>query len=772
MTAVYRISTLFFVLLLNTSLLAQTNSVELKSGTGTLISAHNSIATAFAAVPVPMTQAYIIELTNNYTGSNEVYPINFTANPGASSMNTLTLRPASNTTNVIVGTSNSGATTFQLSDADYVIIDGRPGGEGVIKALTFQNMAGTSSSTVITLTNGASHNLIRYCNIVGTFTGSNSTRGIFLGTSTGNSSGNSFNRIEHCYITGSRNTINSSGTTGSSNTHNVVFGCALENPGFAGIWLQAGTGYTTIDSNQIYSLVPSINTSVGLFGLVSDGQVDTFIITRNHFYSLNVGSGTITVKAINLRSFNANGTTYSLIANNIIALDSDNPASSLVTGIDFGSVGSNPSTIDVFYNSVRISGLATAGSSGSVYSAALHKAATGALALNVKNNLLVNTRSGGVAGAQHLALSLLNTTGTFSTDFNSYNATSGDLARLGGTVYPNFISYQAAAGAGNDLNSNDFSPSFVSTTNLRLQAGMIALPSLQGTTLAAVNRDIDNSVRVFPYRGAHELAAVFCSGQPVAGNITTTAPSICLGDSTLLRLNGQSIGAGLRYQWLSRPTGGNFSPITGATNTSYQANLLTVNTDFRCIVSCDSSGLSDTTAIASITVNQQPIVTGISYTAVERTHTFTAVGASQVNNYLWSFGDGNSSTDPSPVHTYPGNGNFTVRLIYSNACDEDTVQTNVSITVGVPVLQGNDRMMQIFPNPATDFVSIKLKNAAREVKQLQLFDLTGRLLITKTLDFSEDEIIQLPIHTLPAGHYQLRMGDEKQLEFHSLTKLN
>lgn len=533
--------------------------------------------------------------------------------------------------------------------------------------------------------------------------------------------------------------------------------------------MQSGTGYLTLDSNYIYSLTPTTNTSTGIFGLVSDAQLDTLIITRNHIHSINAGSGSIAVKGINLRSFNANGTTYSLIANNIIVLDSDNSNSSLVTGIDFGSVGSNPSTIDVFYNSVQISGVASAGTAGNVASAALHKAASGALNLNIKNNLFVNTRSG-AAGAQHLSFSLLNTTGTFSTDYNCYSSTSGDLVRLGGLVYNTFASYQAAAGVGNDLNSNDFNPTFVSATDLRLQPAMAANVNLQGTLLAAVNIDIQNTARAYPYRGAHELSLISCSGQPTAGTINATAPAICLGDSTELSLSGQSTGGGLTFQWISRPaTGGSFTAVPGATATSYRANSLTTSTEFRCVISCDSSSLSDTTATITIIVNQQPLVTSIGYSSVERTYTFTAVGATDVNSYLWTFGDGNSSTDASPVHTYPANGNFNVTLIYSNACSEDTLQTNLSVTVGIPVLKGGERELLLFPNPTRDELNLRLNTTTFGIKNLEIYDLTGRLMLSETLDFAVDKAKTVAVHTLPAGNYLVRLGDKNSLEFHRLV---
>lgn len=53
-------------------------------------------------------------------------------------------------------------------------------------------------------------------------------------------------------------------------------------------------------------------------------------------------------------------------------------------------------------------------------------------------------------------------------------------------------------------------------------------------------------------------------------------------------------------------------------------------------------------------------------------------------DYLWDFGDGNTSTDANPTHTYAANGTYTVTLTVSNSIgSDDEVKTNY-ITIATP----------------------------------------------------------------------------------------
>lgn len=55
--------------------------------------------------------------------------------------------------------------------------------------------------------------------------------------------------------------------------------------------------------------------------------------------------------------------------------------------------------------------------------------------------------------------------------------------------------------------------------------------------------------------------------------------------------------------------------------------------------------------------------------------------STNTSNYLWKFGDGTTSTDENPIHTYLANGSYNVSLIASGACGADTFVVNNLVNI-------------------------------------------------------------------------------------------
>lgn len=91
---------------------------------------------------------------------------------------------------------------------------------------------------------------------------------------------------------------------------------------------------------------------------------------------------------------------------------------------------------------------------------------------------------------------------------------------------------------------------------------------------------------------------------------------------------------------------------------------------------------------------------------------FTNLSTGDGNTYEWVFegGDPESSSDVSPMEIkYNEAGVFDVKLIVSNSFGEDTLIMNDYITVGtVGLFDNKENIVQVFPNPATNFIKIQL----------------------------------------------------------------
>jgi PKD repeat protein len=64
------------------------------------------------------------------------------------------------------------------------------------------------------------------------------------------------------------------------------------------------------------------------------------------------------------------------------------------------------------------------------------------------------------------------------------------------------------------------------------------------------------------------------------------------------------------------------------------------------------------------------------------TVTFSDFSTGEPTGWTWNFGDGGTSTEQNPVHTYTAIGTYTVTLTVSNAQGEDTTAMPSYITVG------------------------------------------------------------------------------------------
>ena len=121
------------------------------------------------------------------------------------------------------------------------------------------------------------------------------------------------------------------------------------------------------------------------------------------------------------------------------------------------------------------------------------------------------------------------------------------------------------------------------------------------------------------------------------------------------------------------------------------------------------------------------------------------------DSYQWDFGDGTTSTEKSPKHTFTENGNYTVKLTV-NRC-QGVVQINETISVGTLSINDFEKNeINIYPNPAKEILQIKLQNPDVEIS---VYSIEGKLLIEKLKPTSKQYLIN--VSSLKAGVYILNV---------------
>ncbi|WP_278379467.1 PKD domain-containing protein [Chryseobacterium arthrosphaerae] len=127
--------------------------------------------------------------------------------------------------------------------------------------------------------------------------------------------------------------------------------------------------------------------------------------------------------------------------------------------------------------------------------------------------------------------------------------------------------------------------------------------------------------------------------------------------------------------------------------------------------------------------------------------------------YLWDFGDGNTSVQQNPLHTYNLPGDYDVKLT-TDACGSNTTKTkrvtvsNLSIKEVTP-----EDLVQVYPNPAQSIINISTK---KNIEVLSFTDSNGRI-IPHTMN-KTDSGYTIPLHHLPSGIYLLHYKTgEKEL---------
>ena len=125
--------------------------------------------------------------------------------------------------------------------------------------------------------------------------------------------------------------------------------------------------------------------------------------------------------------------------------------------------------------------------------------------------------------------------------------------------------------------------------------------------------------------------------------------------------------------------------------------------------------------------------------------------SNKANTFEWNFGDGNTSTDENPIHTFRENGIYEISLTTGD-CDKTITQfveiTNIE-TVSVHSLVNS--ALKVYPNPSENNINIE---GLEDLVQIQLYNIDGKIM---PISFTKNNsILQINLSDIANGIYFLQ----------------
>ncbi len=122
----------------------------------------------------------------------------------------------------------------------------------------------------------------------------------------------------------------------------------------------------------------------------------------------------------------------------------------------------------------------------------------------------------------------------------------------------------------------------------------------------------------------------------------------------------------------------------------------------------------------------EPPAADFEFTAVEDEVSFNNTSTGTNVSYLWDFGDGYTSAEADPVHTFAATGVYPVLLTAANSCDTASALKWVEVMISSAEEQRMQEVVHIFPNPNRGIFTLSVASPSASRLRMQVFNTVGQ----------------------------------------------
>jgi PKD repeat protein len=375
--------------------------------------------------------------------------------------------------------------------------------------------------------------------------------------------------------------------------------------------------------------------------------------------------------------------------------------------------------------------------------------------MTIQDYILVGAEPPAASSQSNCGPASFTLTATALSDVNWYDDPAGtNLIHTGNSLTTPFLNVSTTYFAGTEIHNSYFGGRpdnsgtggyYTSTAEQGLVFSCTAPTTLKSVKVYfGGSASADRTIKLMS--GSSLLQSIIVNIPPGESRITlnlnipagTNLKLTCPANPNLFRNGSQTMNIGYPMQ-----VGNNIS-ILQSTASGYETNYYYYFYDWEVEETCKSPLIPVNAYVQTTPVSDFSFISN-GY-LVTFTNLSTGGGGA---DYLWDFGDGITSALENPAHFYGIPGLYDVSLQTSNTCGTHTEIKQVNVIAGIHEIQSNVSLI-IYPNPVSGMCMIE---SDRNIKEIQVFDLTGKLLFHMSGDSPK---ISINLTGFAGGSYLLR----------------
>jgi len=158
---------------------------------------------------------------------------------------------------------------------------------------------------------------------------------------------------------------------------------------------------------------------------------------------------------------------------------------------------------------------------------------------------------------------------------------------------------------------------------------------------------------------------------------------------------------------------------------------------------------------------------GFTYDVNELYVQFTNI-STNATDYLWDFGDGETSTDVNPAHTYNSPSTFVVTLTASDNYCSDAIFTQDVAVNPISIDAISSTSFVIYPNPGSGIFTLRMDSNVKGASEIHIYNQNGKELFANKSASIENGSFIIDLTSFNKGVYFVKLTIENEILFRKL----